>query len=290
MAKIKQWQRWTSNQIMSDTNFQIDHYSNKDFKTVQLHSHDFFELYYFVSGKASYIVENDKYTLRPNDILLIPPNSLHQLDIQDSSMTYERYVLWLNPNYINSLSTENSSLKTCFDYCKSNHYFLVRDKQVSTIVYALMQDLINADSENAFASDISCNIIISKILITLSRFFIDSMNEILPSHNKNTQISRINHILRYIDENIEGDLSLDSIAEQMFISKYYLTRLFTQATGTTLHKYILKRRLILAKSLIASDYPITEVYKKAGFGDYSHFFRAFKNEYGMTPKEYRALI
>lgn len=58
----------------------------------------------------------------------------------------------------------------------------------------------------------------------------------------------------------------------------------------TIHKYIKLKRLIKAKELIRQNLPITEVYIKSGFGDYSNFFRAFKLEYGITPKEYYKIV
>lgn len=67
---------------------------------------------------------------------------------------------------------------------------------------------------------------------------------------------------------------------------YNILREFKKATGQTLHGYIVKNKLELCQKYIAEGFPITEVYKLGGFGGYNHFFRAFRQEYGMTPKEY----
>jgi AraC-like DNA-binding protein len=79
---------------------------------------------------------------------------------------------------------------------------------------------------------------------------------------------------------------MDELSRHFFISKYHLSREFKKHTGTTLYRYVVQKRLILAKGLILQGNPITAVYEQCGFGDYSNFFRAFKNEYGTTPQEF----
>ena len=72
------------NQQMSATTFEVHHKKDKDFKTVEMHSHDFSEVYFFLQGSATYIIEDCKYALRPGDVLIIPPNKLHQLEDRKS--------------------------------------------------------------------------------------------------------------------------------------------------------------------------------------------------------------
>ncbi|MNI62828.1 Bifunctional transcriptional activator/DNA repair enzyme AdaA [compost metagenome] len=96
----------------------------------------------------------------------------------------------------------------------------------------------------------------------------------------------IDSIIEYINNNIEEDITIDELAEYCYLSKFHLSREFKRHTGTTIHKYIVQKKLIQAKELILNNISIKEVYKKCGFGDYSNFFRAFKNEYGVTPKQF----
>ena len=123
---------------------QVGALSDKDFSSVSLHSHDFFELYFFIAGDASYIIENGHYRLSTGDILLISPDNLHQLDIDDSRATYERIVLWLNPRYVKRLSTAATDLAECFAACARRKDFLLRDKEVSARVEALLFDLYDS--------------------------------------------------------------------------------------------------------------------------------------------------
>ena len=106
--------------------------------------------------------------------------------------------------------------------------------------------------------------------------------EILEPQVKKNQL--IESIMAYINEHLIEDLKIDDLAEAFFISKYHLSREFKKYTGTTLNRYVVLKRLILAKDLILEGHPITTVFSQCGFGDYSNFFRAFKNEYDMTTK------
>jgi len=81
-------------------------------------------------------------------------------------------------------------------------------------------------------------------------------------------------------------MTLERLEKEFFVSREHIAREFKRQTGQTVHRYIVKARLDRCCTLIEQGLPITEVYKTSGFGGYNHFFRAFKKEYGMTPKEY----
>lgn len=96
----------------------------------------------------------------------------------------------------------------------------------------------------------------------------------------------VDAILHYINEHYSESLTLDQLAEQFFISKYHLLRKFDAQVGTTVHRYILQKRLMNAKQLLAGGVPPNEVCQYCGFGDYANFYRAFKAEYNQTPRQY----
>ena len=93
-------------------------------------------------------------------------------------------------------------------------------------------------------------------------------------------------IVRYINENLEEDLSLERLSEKFFVSKYHLAREFKKYTGYTVHSFILKKRLLTARVLLREQNSILDVSLQCGFRDYSTFVRAFKAEFGLTPYQY----
>ena len=94
------------------------------------------------------------------------------------------------------------------------------------------------------------------------------------------------NVLGYINDHYAEDLSLDHLANRFFISKYHLAREFQRLVGTSVHRYIVQKRLVIAKQMLSEGKPSSEVYQKCGFGDYSNFYRAFKAEYQISPKDF----
>lgn len=281
--------KWLPSQLMTNVSYQIDYYSDKDFKSVNLHSHDFYELYFFVGGDASYIIESGHYRLNPNDILLIPPQTLHQLDINDSNETYERIVLWINPKFVRHISTKSTDLSYCFSVCADKKDYLIRDYTLSQSLKELLYGLYNLNDNNDFGKDIECENLIREALLSLCKHQKYSQNDGAKqtiAHSNQT----VAEIIKYIDEHIAEPLSLDVIAETVYLSKFYISRLFKQETNSTIHQYVLKKRLALSKRYIESGTSIADVCTRCGFLDYSHFFRAFKAEFGLTPKQYYSLV
>ena len=274
-----------ANQQMTHPAFEVQHKKDKDFKTVEMHSHDFSEIYCFLLGSATYIIEDCKYSLRPGDLLIIPPNKLHQLDINDSNETYERFVLWLDQRYIKKISTPQTDLNTCFLQASEHNAFLIRNGAVAEHAKHILESISVA--KDSFGSDVENEEKIKMLLVYLGQYFLQNADDFAVYGKSNACVSKA---IEYISEHISQDLSLDTIASALFVNKFYFAHLFKQTTNTSPHRYVLKKRLILSKQLIEQGYNVTDVYSQCGFSDYTHFFRAFKSEFGITPKQFYLLI
>ena len=100
--------------------------------------------------------------------------------------------------------------------------------------------------------------------------------------------SKILDILQYINENLDGELGIEILADHFYISKYYMMRLFKQETGYTLGQYTSQKRLLLAKELLLSGVPGTQACFDCGFKDYSTFSRAYKKFFGESLRDTQA--
>ncbi len=282
----KKTQKYLKRQSMLTNNYEVFHYSDRELDKVNLHHHDFYECYFFISGNVTYLIEGKTYPLLPGDIILINSRELHQPIINTKEIPYERIVLWINSTFLNSLSTETADLKRCFeDHKKEN--VIRADIESQQIVKVILNKLLNLDHYNGMGKELLYKAYIVELFITLNNLLFLNSNNLKIKIEKSRQIDEI---IQYINNHLEEEIKIEDLSNKFFISKFHLLREFKKYSGTTIHKFIIQKKLILAKELILTGIPIIQVYEQCGFGDYSNFFRAFKNEYDVTPKQFLALM
>ena len=271
-------------QSMSDSKFEIFHYRDAKFEGVPVHQHDFYEVYYFIGGNVEYSVEGRTYDLQSGDLLLINPLELHQPRIAPDQQDYERIVLWINKNYLSELCYNKTSLTRCFDNTIPDHSNLLSpSKMQQTYISAMLDEIINEKNENGYAVEIATEAMILRFLVELNRLTINSKSEKEKEESSSTIIP---DVLDYINSHFCEKLTLTSIADEFFVSKYYLSHVFNNVVGTSVHRYIMLKRLIHAKQMLLSGIKSTTAATNCGFNDYAGFYRAFTAEYGVTPTEF----
>lgn len=275
---------FSSRQQMIEPHYEVHHYRDSYLREVALHHHDFYEIYFFLSGNVRYIIESQNYLLQPGDILLISPMELHQPVITHESEPYERVVIWLSKEYMDSIRTPITDLSQCFDVHTPGHVNLIRpDSQSQPTLQKLLSDLLNENDSKEYGHDIMAGSIIHILLTTLNRMAYRQSQSYQVEDRSSPMIAQV---LKYINDHYQEELSLDMLAARFFISKYYLSREFRRLMGTSVYRYIIQKRLVIAKQLMLSGESPTLLYEKCGFADYSNFYRAFKAEYGLSPKEF----
>ncbi|WP_233164088.1 AraC family transcriptional regulator [Snuella sedimenti] len=100
--------------------------------------------------------------------------------------------------------------------------------------------------------------------------------------------NRINRVFKYIDENLDSDLSLSTISEIAFFSAFHFHRVFKFITGETLKEYVTRRRIEKSASdLLHKNITATEIAHKYGFSDNTSYSRVFKKYFGVSPTEFK---
>ena len=261
--------------------FEIYRYRYMD--EVELHHHDFYEIYMLLRGSVSYTVENRIFHMRAGDLMLISPLELHQARVDSNDEPYERIVLWVDRGYLESLSSPHTSLTRCFDTSVPGHTNLLRlPGAIGAPLRSTVDRLCDLRARKDYGSDLLAQGALVELMIGLNRAA-DSHGDLRPA---GTSDQVVDAVLHYINEHYSESLTLDQLAEQFFISKYHLLRKFDAQVGTTVHRYILQKRLMNAKQLLAGGVPPNGVCQSGGFGDYANFYRAFRAEYGTTPRQY----
>lgn len=247
-----------------------------EFTRFSMHTHTTAELFYFVSGKAVYHIEGSSYTLRPGDILLMRPSEAHYVE-QDPTVPYERICLNFETTILGALDPENTLMRPYYDReaGKRNHYSTAGTKNAVCRTY-LDNILLAEDRLKALAN----------LILLLSQ--VGSMFE--RDNTAGTQPDTLEYrIVRYINQNLSNELSIQELCAQFYISRAQLCRRFKKITGTSVGKYISAKRLIAAQNLLRQGKKPTEVYSACGYQDYSTFYRAYLQYFGYSPKDVRLL-
>ncbi|MBR6790820.1 MAG: helix-turn-helix domain-containing protein [Oscillospiraceae bacterium] len=95
--------------------------------------------------------------------------------------------------------------------------------------------------------------------------------------------------MAYIEKNLSRKISLAETAQHFYVSESTVSQIFRKKMGVSFYRCVTQRRLIAAKRLIPEAHNMEEVAEQTGFSDYSSFYRAFKQEYGISPRQYRIL-
>jgi AraC-like DNA-binding protein len=268
--------------------FRFFHLKDKKAEEHTFHYHDFNKIVIFLSGNVTYVIEGKYYKLRPWDILFVSSNELHKPNI-DPNEYYERIIIWVNSNFLTGHSTEDSNLLTCFEVTQKEKLNLFRmDSEHLNVIKDTLFSLEKEIKAKEFGGKTLQNSIFLQLIVYLNRLILRTKTK---KNEKDIQYDeRIVNMLSYINENLDSDLSINSIAARFYINRYYLMHNFKDQTGYTLHNYILQKRLAKAAMLIKKGLQISYAADQCGFQDYSSFVRAFKKSFGLPPKQYYKAI
>lgn len=277
---------FTQRQTMIAGDFEFYHYLDLEPPVVDFHHHEFYEVFFFISGMVNYTVEGRSYQLRPGDILLTNNRDIHRPEVAWGK-PYERYVLWLNGEFLGKIQHPKDDLTACFCDAAQKQYKLIRpDGETLAQLQGLCRRIIGLQRENAFGSATLLYAAVTEFLVYLNRAYFDTSAEIRQDVTEN---EAVNQVVAYIESHLVEDLNLDSVADVSHLSKFYLDRQFKQYTGLTIYQYILKKRLITARTMLRSGASVMDACMGCGFNDYSNFLKAFKREFGRMPKEFKPL-
>lgn len=232
-----------------------------------MHYHSSYELYYLISGNRDYFVEDKYFSVSSGSFVLIPPSTLHRTGGKYGLRTLIGFEnKFLEKFFNNQVITE---LIKCF-----NNYIITPPEEKKEYFQQLLKKIDKSSNKTEFALNLAV------LLYELSKYKSDSQCD-----------ENISRITSYINDNYHKITSIEQIADNFFISRYHLCRVFKQDMKITLIDYINEVKIKNARYYIeTTDKNFIAIAKLCGFNSLSYFSTVFKKIAGKSPSEYKKEI
>ncbi|CAM3483896.1 helix-turn-helix domain-containing protein [Marinicrinis lubricantis] len=247
------------------------------------HFHSTYEIFYLMSGTREFFIKDRTMAIGEGDIMIIAPNILHRTT-NSKIPGYERLIVNLHEKQMTSLSESYMDiLQPLFE----KEYLIVRcSLQDQLSIETLAQRIIQEMHDRKPGFEMYAQTLVLQLLIICCRHV--KQNNMEPPAFPSPMHERISEVVRYMNNYYMEDLSLPLVAEKFFVSPYYLSRSFKEATGFSFVEYLNSVRVKEAKKLLEqSSMKVSQIARKVGFGSVTHFGRIFKSVTGHAPLFYR---
>lgn len=257
--------------------FRLFHLRGAQGVKAEYHYHEFCKLLLLISGSGGYSVEGQRYHLQPGDIVLVGSRAVHRPEFAPDA-PYERVIVYIDPAFLKQASTPDCDLLAIFN---GNHGHVLRSSN-ARLLFSLAASLEKDLAEDTYGRVILSTGTLLRLLVQIGLQMQQSGKAVLPAPIR-PQDGRILQIVDYLNTHLAEDLSIDQIAQQFYMSKFHMMRLFRAEMGQSIYGYLSSRRLSRARDLIADGVSATDAAFVCGFGSYSAFTRAYKKQFGSTP-------
>lgn len=250
--------------------------------TVKLHSHTFYEIICCCQGSIQYLLGSQRYRVGRGDILFIPPGTGHRPLLEpDMPQSYDRYVMWLSGEYADHLRRHYPGVARLLEAPPT---LLRTGGEMYARLAGIFSTAIREEEQQQPGWDAA--VLGSSILLLVQFSRLLTAAGSLPPAEAPELLDRV---LAYIEGHLGDKITLAGTARQFLVSESTISQLFRQRMGVSFYRCVTQRRLIEARVRIAAGGALDDIAHAVGFGDYSAFYRAFRQEYGMSPAQYRDL-
>lgn len=232
------------------------------------HCRDTYNLIFVVNGSGRCVLEGREYPLTSGSVIISRPLEYYYIE-SDFDSRFDRYNIEFSSQDLTDSALE--MLERAVD----NSRCLRFSGESYDAALSAFERFSSAARLFDFGVETYCRTLLSEIICLLS------IAQAAPSITDEGELGF--KAIKYVNEYLTRDLTLEFLSNKFFVSKYYLCRAFKKHNGISIHGYIVYKRIMLAKQLIESGTRAVAAAKQVGFRDYSAFYRAFVRIIGRPP-------
>jgi len=243
-----------------------------------------YQLFYLVSGNVEYQVEGACYPLNPGDLIILNKKELHRPYFA-SEDSYERVLLFFRPEFCVHYCDEQYDLLRYFERKKPGSFNRLPGELVMAEgLHRYFEEMEAHERSGLPERGLLIELTFVRLLVHLNQLvsaYPGSIDFRYDTHEK------LDLIMTFVHDNLHRNVPLDEIESRFHINKYYFSHLFKKATGSSFKKYVTMKRLAKAAELLKLSVAPSEAARRAGFEDYSNFYKAFTGMMGVPPSKYK---
>lgn len=247
------------------------------------HFHDMYEIYFLLTGSRYYFIQDNTYYIRAGDLVLIDKHQIHRT-LETLENTHERILFYIDETMIQD--ADGSWSQVLREIFAKGSVVLAFDEAQQHYVRSLAERILAEMRQRAPGYRLVVKTLIAEILIFALRN--KEQQRKMAEDSLKLANKRIFEILDYINKEFAGPLTLSGVAQQFYISKFYLSHAFKDVTGFTFVEYLNNVRIREAQRLLTkTSLPVSRIAEKTGFESVTHFGRVFKKISDVSPLQYR---
>jgi len=235
------------------------------------HTHNHLELFYIVGGKGQFLIQDQLYPVNSNNLVIINPNVTHT-EVSLNAQPLEYIVLGIEGI---ELATNESS----------NGQFNILDHFESVEISSCLRNILREMEQKNTGYEDVCQAYMEILIIRLMRniaLAVPTESQVVSGNRQCASVKR------YIDLHFKEALTLEQLAEDAHMNKFYLSHAFKREYGTSPINYMITKRIEESKYLLAeTDLSMSQIAQLLGFSSLSYFSQVFRRTQATTPMEYR---
>lgn len=246
------------------------------------HFHNNYEILLFMKGEMELYIEQSRYVPVPGTLFAINTEEVHKGSVL-SNGEYDRYVIHISDSILQPLLGYDVDLLSCFH----NHEPGVQNAVVLSggeieefcRIFGEIRRVLDAEP---YGKEVLKITYMAQLMTLVNCAFSHTMMQ--PAKPVSSLTAAV---MEYVENHLDQQMSLESIASALYLDKYYVAHQFKKQTGDSLYHFILMKRIALARRLLSDGKSVAEVCEQTGFNNYNNFIRTFRKYVEMPPGEYR---